>query len=143
MPQAMARATVTEYPENSSHTWHASAVAGRTTALRVALCAVLCAVADATVESANAAGANASPPQTVTVANTAAAPMRCLLFCCTLTSPFVGAETPSSCLRVPLHARQLSGSFAGQSGDSVRVHVPLSDWIATAVIYRDSAIHGY
>jgi len=71
-------------------------VAGLATALRVALCAVLCAVA--TVESANAAGANASPPQAVTVANTAAAPMRrpvSLLFCFMLTSPFAGQLTGS------------------------------------------------
>jgi hypothetical protein len=60
-----------------------------------ALCAVLCVVADATVESANAAGANASPPQVVTAANAAAAPMRrvSLLFCFMFTSPSAGAET--------------------------------------------------
>ena len=45
-------------------------------------------VADATVESANAAGANATPPKVVTAANAAAAPMRrvSLLFCFMFTS---------------------------------------------------------
>jgi hypothetical protein len=40
-------------------------------------------VADATVESANAAGANATPPKVVTAANAAETPMRrvSLLFC--------------------------------------------------------------
>jgi hypothetical protein len=61
-----------------------------------ALCAVLCVVADATVESANAAGANARLPQVVTAANAAAARMRrpvSLLFCFMFTSPSAGAET--------------------------------------------------
>src|SRR5882757_7185097 len=56
----------------------------------VALCAVLDVVADATVESANAAGANARPPQVAAAANAAAARMRRpvnLWFCSMFTPP--------------------------------------------------------
>jgi hypothetical protein len=98
-------------------------------------------VADAAVVSANAAGANASPPQAVTVANTAAATMRSLLFCFKFTSPFVGAETPSSYLRDPASPQAVDRQFLQVSQVLLLgFHMHLSDWIVTAVIYRDSAI---